>query len=68
MPQKPSKHDINPFKPDFTLCRNSRLVVDEDDLMWLKNKENSHALQTSFMEIFISKPLVVGKFNMFSGL
>ena len=31
-----------PFKPEFTIvqaanrCRNSRLVVDEDDLMWFK--------------------------------
>ena len=39
---------INPFEPEFTnchlhplqaanCCRNSRLVVDEDDLMWVKN-------------------------------
>ena len=39
---------FNPFKPEFTIvifnhplqapncCRNSRLVVDKDDLMWFK--------------------------------
>ena len=36
---------FNPFKPELTIvifiqaancCRNSRLVVDEDDLMWVK--------------------------------
>ena len=38
---------FNPFEPEFTIvissttsrdcCRNSRLVVDEDDLKWVKN-------------------------------
>ena len=32
---------LNLFEPEFTIvancCRNSRLVVDEDDLMWFKN-------------------------------
>ena len=36
----------NPYTPEFTIvhplqaancCRNSRLVVDKDDLMWFKN-------------------------------
>ena len=29
-------------------CRNSRLVVDEDDLMWVKSKENCHVLLNQF--------------------
>ena len=40
---------FNPFQPEFPLqaancCRNSRLVVDEDDLMWFKIKEKYHVL------------------------
>ena len=39
------KRCFNPFHPEFTIvneftancCRNSRLVMDEDDLMWFRN-------------------------------
>ena len=35
--------------------RNSRLVVDEDDLMWFKNKGNYHVLVNQFHGNFRSK-------------
>ena len=45
-------------------CRNSRLVVDEEDLMWVF----VYVLVNQFHEIFILKPLIVGKFSLFSGM
>ena len=36
-------------------CRNSRLVVDEDDLMWFKITENCHVLVNQFNGNFRSK-------------
>ena len=43
--QSHRKSDVNPFRPEFAIVIfihykpriNSRLVVDEDDLMWLRN-------------------------------
>ena len=29
-------------------CRDSRLVVDEDDLMWFENKDNYHVFVNQF--------------------
>ena len=59
---------FKPFEPEFTIVvfihykpRIPRLVVDEDDLMWLKNKGKLSC-------IFVLKPLVVGKLNLFSGM
>ena len=49
-------------------CRNSRLVVNEDDLMWVENDENCHVLVKRFHGKFILKPLVVGKSSLFSGM
>ena len=49
-------------------CRNSRLVVDEDDLKWVKSKENCHVLVKQFHGIFPSKSLSCGKSIMFSGM
>ena len=57
---------INPFKPEFTIgyphplqaancCRNSRLVVDEDEKRGWKNKENFHVLVKQFYKNFRSK-------------
>ena len=43
--------------------------MDEDDLMWFKNEKNTTMYwSTSFMEIFVPKPLVVGKLGLFSGM
>ena len=38
-------------------CRNSQLVVDEDDLKWLKIKENCNVLVHQFHGNFRSKTL-----------
>ena len=51
-----------------TTSRESRLVVNEDDLMWVKNDENCHVLVKQFHGKFILKPLVVGKSSLFSGM
>ena len=51
------------------LLRNSRLAVDEDDVMWFENERKLPCIgKNSFMEIFILKPLVVGKLCMFPGM
>ena len=42
-------------------CRNSRLVVDEDDLMWFKNWRNCHVLESQFHGNFHSKGLICRK-------
>ena len=39
------------------LCRNSRLVVVEDDLMWGKKLRKLHALVKEFHGNFLSKTL-----------
>ena len=50
---------FNPFKPEFTkchlyplqaanCCRNSRLVVDEDDLKWVANEKKILLLLKEF--------------------
>ena len=44
--------------------RNSRLVVEQDDWMWFKNSRKI----ANFMNIFVLKPLVIGKFGLFSGM
>ena len=49
-------------------CRNSRLVVDEHDLMWFKYERKLPCIVNSFMEISVPKPLVVGKLSLFSGM
>ena len=49
-------------------CRNTRLVMDEDDLMWVKIKENCHVLISQFHGNFDYKTLVIGKFNLFTGM
>ena len=38
-------------------CRNSRLVVDEDDLMWFKNYRNCHVLVNHIHGNFRSETL-----------
>ena len=38
-------------------CRNSRLVVDEDDLLWFKKKENCHVFVNEFHGNFRCKKL-----------
>ena len=56
------------LNPEFTIsllhppqaanfCRNFRLVVDEVDLMWFKNKENCHVLVNLFHGNLRSKTL-----------
>ena len=40
-----------------TLLSNSRIVVDKDDLMSFKNKENCHVLANQFQGDFRSKTL-----------
>ena len=50
-------------------CRNSRLVVDEDDLLWFKIKENCHELVNQFHGNFRSKILCFGKIrSVFRGV
>ena len=51
-----------------TSRRNSRLVVNEDDLMWVKSDENCRVLVKQFHGKFILKPQVVGKSSLFSGM
>ena len=70
---------INPFNPEFTIyshphplqaanrCRNSRLVVDEDDLMWFKIKENYHVLVNQFRGHFRFKTLSCRKIKYVFG-
>ena len=60
--------NINPFKPEFTLsslfpisCRNSQFVVNEDDIKWVKIKENHPVLVNQCHGNFHFKTLVVGK-------
>ena len=55
---------INPFKPEITIviftancCRNSRPVVDEDDLMWLKYERKLPVLVKEFHGHFYFKTL-----------
>ena len=38
-------------------CRNSRLLVDEDDLMWFKNERNWNVLANQYHGNFRSKTL-----------
>ena len=50
-------------------CRNSRFVVDDDDLKLFKNlKKIAIYWSTSFMGIVLLKPQVVGKSSLFSGM
>ena len=49
-------------------CRNSRLVVEEYDLKWVKIKENYYVLVNQFHGNFNKKTLVVGKLGVFSGM
>ena len=42
-------------------CRNSRLVVDEDDLKWVKILENCHVLVNQLHGNFNYKTLGCGK-------
>ena len=69
---------INPFKPEFTIVifiqYKPRIAVAILDLYWMKMiwsgwiiKENYHVLETSFLEIFVLKPLGVDKLNLFQG-
>ena len=52
-----------------TCCRNSRLLVEKDDLKWVKKQRKfTMYWQSSFMEILMLKPLVVGKLDLFSGM
>ena len=59
---------FNTFKPEFTIviahslqaascCRNSRLVVNKDDLKSVKIKENCHVLVNQFQGNFQHKTL-----------
>ena len=50
-----STTSLHPTLQAANCCRNSRLVVDEDDLMWFKIKENCHVLVNQFHGIFRSK-------------
>ena len=38
--------------------------MDEDDLKWVKNKDNCYVLVKQFQGYFHQKPLVVGKLNL----
>ena len=65
---------FNPFKPEYTIVifihykpsisiaihRNSRLVVDEDDLKWVANEKKALLLRQLQRIVFILKPLHVG--------
>ena len=42
-------------------CRNSRLVVDEDDLMWVQKIKKCHVLRNQFHGYFHSKTLCCRK-------
>ena len=42
-------------------CRNSRLVVDEDDVMWVKKQRNCHVLINQFHRNFHSKTIACKK-------
>ena len=42
--------------------------MDEDDLKWVKIKEDYHVLANQFHGMFLLKPLVVGKLSVFSGM
>ena len=64
----------NPFNPEFTIVifihYKSRIAA---AMTWcgLKIKENYHVLVNQFnllMEMFVLKPLVVGKLSLFSGM
>ena len=63
----PFKIHYNPLQ-SANCCRNSRLVVDKDDLKWIKMKEIAMCWQNSFMEILLLIYLVVGKLNLFLGM
>ena len=67
---------LKPFQPWIYLshlhplqaancCRNSRLVVDEDDLMWFKIKKNCHVLVNQFHGNIYSETLGCGKIKCF---
>ena len=47
-------------------CRNSRLVVDEDDLMWFKIEENYYVFVKQFYRNLPSKTLCCEKY-VFNG-
>ena len=49
-------------------CRNSRLVVDEDDLKWVKNIRKLPCIGKSIMDIFLLKPLNFRKAKSVSGM
>ena len=42
-------------------CRNSRLVVNKDDLKWVKNVRKLPCISKSFIDIFLLKPLSFSK-------
>ena len=46
-----------PLSSSSTTSRESRLVVDEEDLMWFKNYRKSHELVNQFHKNFRSKTL-----------
>ena len=52
------------YKP-ANCCRNSRLVVNEDDLMWFKNERKLPCIGQP-VSIFVLRPLVVEKLSLFS--
>ena len=68
------KHKFNPLIPEFSIViiihykTDSRLVVDEDDLKWVKIKENCHVLVTQFHGNFYSKTPSSRKTSLFSGM
>ena len=57
----------SPFKPEFAIvifiptCRNSQLVVDEDDLKWLTNEKNVLLFLKRFLKNVRSKTTRCGK-------
>ena len=44
-------------------CRNTRLVVDEDDLMCVTNDKKSCYISISLMNIYVQNPFVFRKFR-----
>ena len=68
---------INPFKPGFTIVifihykpriADSRLVVEEEDLMWFEKGRKLPCIGKAVSwEFLFLKPLVVGKLSLFIG-
>ena len=68
---------LNPFKPEFTIvifiqaancCRNSRLVVNEDDLKLVENGKNTLLLLKQLHENFRSESSMCRKLKYSSGM